>query len=229
MGLHGVGGTLGVVLTPTIAWFIGVNLGWPYAFVTFGVLSILVAILFINKPGRNGSRNGNWGTIIDAFRIRELWVLLAFNVAIGLFMKGVELFFPTYLYRNRGVDQMWASIAYTVMLAVGVLGQWVGGKAADKIGSKKVLIATSLGVAISLLSLLLVPAYIVGISIFIILYGLTIPTKPTRSGLRHLLFHILRHWRPFTIPSRILGNHVWLRLSILHAHSLCHHRTSTIT
>jgi FSR family fosmidomycin resistance protein-like MFS transporter len=172
MGLHGVGGTLGVVLTPTIAWFIGVNLGWPYAFVTFGVLSILVAILFINKPGRNGSRNGNWGTIIDAFRIRELWVLLAFNVAIGLFMKGVELFFPTYLYKNRGVDQMWASIAYTLMLAVGVLGQWVGGKASDKIGSKKVLIATSLGVAISLLSLLLVPAYIVGISIFIILYGL---------------------------------------------------------
>lgn len=35
MGLHGVGGTLGVVLTPTIAWFIGASFGWALAFAFF--------------------------------------------------------------------------------------------------------------------------------------------------------------------------------------------------
>jgi sugar phosphate permease len=88
-------------------------------------------------------------------------------------MKGVELFFPTYLEENRGINSMWASIAYTMVLAAGVPGQWIGGKAADKVGSKRVLVATSFGVCISLLSLLLLSAYNVGIIIFIIFYGIS--------------------------------------------------------
>jgi len=173
MGWHGVGGTLGVVLTPTIAWIIGATFGWPWAFVTFGILSILLALLFLKCFNKTSSGHGNGGTIIDALKIRELWILLIFNVAIGLFMKGVELFFPTYLKENRLIDPAWASIAYTLLLAVGVPAQWIGGKAADKIGSKKVLIATSTGVCISLLSLLLFPIYIVGIALFILFYGLS--------------------------------------------------------
>ena len=173
MGLHGVGGTLGVVLTPTIAWFIGASLGWPWAFVAFGTLCILLALLFVRGFSKTEGGNRSGGTILDALKIRELWTLLAFNISIGLFMKGVELFFPTYLKENRAIDPMWASIAYTMILAAGVPGQWIGGKAADKIGSKKVLIATSIGVCISLLSLLFVPFYAIGIIAFILLYGLS--------------------------------------------------------
>ena len=181
MGLHGVGGTLGVVLTPTIAWFLGATFGWPWAFVAFGVLCVLLALFFVKNFGESKSGNTSGGTIIDALKIRELWILLIFNVAIGLFMKGVELYFPTYLQDNKligfGLTKeergMWASVAYTLVLAVGVPAQWIGGKAADKIGSKKVLIATSTGVCISLLSILLFPFPIVGIALFIVLYGLS--------------------------------------------------------
>jgi len=49
MGLHGVGGTLGVVLTPTVAWFIGASFGWSWAFVTFGILCIVLALLFVKS------------------------------------------------------------------------------------------------------------------------------------------------------------------------------------
>lgn len=173
MGLHGMGGTIGVVLTPTIAWFIGSTFGWSWAFVTFGVLCVLLALLFVRGFGKNEKGDKNAGSIIDALKIRELWVLLIFNVAIGLFMKGVELFFPTYLKENRMINPMWASIAYTLVLAAGVPAQWIGGKAADKVGSKKVLIATSAGVCMSLLFLLLFPIYIVGIALFITLYGIS--------------------------------------------------------
>jgi len=173
MGLHGVGGTLGVVLTPTIAWLIGANFGWPLAFVVFGLLCMLLALFFLKNFGNIGIRNSTGGNIIEALKIRELWILLVFNIAIGLFMKGIELFFPTYLEENRQIDPAWASIAYTMILAFGVLGQWIGGKTADMVGSKKVLIATSMGVCVSLLSLLLMPVYIIGISAFIILYGLS--------------------------------------------------------
>jgi MFS family permease len=173
MGWHGVGGTLGTVLTPTVAWLIGATFGWAWAFVTFGILSTLLALLFLKSFRKTNRKNVNSGTIIDALKIRELWILLIFNVAIGLFMKGVELFFPTYLTDNRLIAPEWASVAYTLVLAVGVPAQWIGGKAADKIGSKKVLIATSAGVCMSLLSLLLFPIYIVGIALFILLYGLS--------------------------------------------------------
>lgn len=173
MGLHGVGGTLGVVLTPTIAWFIGSAFGWPWAFVFFGIACVLLALFFLGNSVKRESNNDKRGTIVDALKIRALWILLIFNVTIGLFMKGVELFFPTYLKENRMIDPMWASIAYTLVLAAGVPAQWIGGTAADKIGSKRVLIATSAGVCISLISLLLFPVYIVGVSIFIVLYGLS--------------------------------------------------------
>jgi MFS family permease len=236
MGLHGVGGTLGTVLTPIVAWFIGATFGWPWAFVTFGVLSVILALFFVRGDMRvrlaslfscfltfsffcyelmqynlfttitlawlfafcfilflrlekrtrriiakENTYNGSRGTIVDALKIRELWILLIFNVAIGLFMKGVELYFPTYLQDNKLISfgltkeerGMWASIAFTLVLAVGVPAQWIGGKTADKIGSKKVLIATSTGVCISLLSLLLFPVGIIGIALFIVLYGLS--------------------------------------------------------
>ena len=181
MGLHGVGGTLGTVLTPTIAWFIGVTFGWPWAFVTFGVLCMLLAFFFLKNFGKSENRSISGGRIIDALKIRDLWILLIFNVAIGLFMKGVELYFPKYLQTNKligfGLTEdergMWASIAFTLVLAVGVPAQWIGGKAADKFGSKKVLIATSTGVCMSLLSILLFPFPIIGIALFIVLYGLS--------------------------------------------------------
>jgi len=172
MGLHGVGGTLGVMSTPTAAYFIGAAFGWQWAFVAFGVLSIALALVFIRVFRGTNVRTKNGGTILDALKIRELWLLLIFNVAVGLFMKGVELFFPTYLYENRGINQALAAIAYTAVLAAGVPGQWIGGKTADKIGSKKVLIATSAGVFLSLISLLLFPAPY-GILAFIALYGVS--------------------------------------------------------
>jgi MFS family permease len=172
MGLHGVGGTLGVVLTPTIAWFIGANFGWSWAFVAFGALCVLLALFFIKNFGNNGSSSRS-GNIIEALKIRQLWILLVFNIAIGLFMKSIELYFPTYLKENRLIDEKWASIAYTLVLAAGVPGQWIGGKTADMVGSKKVLIATMIGVCASLFSLLFVPIYIVGIVAFIILYGVS--------------------------------------------------------
>lgn len=172
MGLHGVGGTLGVVLTPTVSWFLGAYFGWPWAFVFFGILCIMLALIFIKSFGKTVHRNDGQGTIIDVLKTRELWMLLTFNIAIGLFMKGVELFFPTFLNENRSISPMWASIAYTMLLAAGVPAQWIGGKSADRFGSRKVLIFTSIGVTTSLLSLLLLPNYM-GIFIFIALYGLS--------------------------------------------------------
>lgn len=194
MGIHGVGGTIGSVLTPTIAWLIGITFGWRWAFVVFGILCVALALIFIKSFRGTEVRDRAPGSILDALKIRELWVLLIFNVAIGLFMKGVELYFPTFVKTNRlpGLNPqdalMWSAIAYTLVLAVGVPAQWIGGRYADRISSKKVLIATSTGVCISLLSILLVPIYTLGIALFIVLYGLSFYAhQPALNSLTGLL------------------------------------------
>lgn len=171
MGLHGAGGTVGVVLTPTVAWFLGASFGWPWAFVFFGALSVLFAMLFARRAVHTEETSHGNTTIFDALRIRELRAVMILSIAIGL-LKGVELFFPAYLQENRGVDPMWASVAYTVLLAFGVPGQWIGGKTASVISSKKTLIGTCAAICASLLLLLFLPIYLVGMAIFIALYGL---------------------------------------------------------
>jgi MFS family permease len=173
MGIHGVGGTLGVVLTPSIAWFVGSAFGWPSAFIIFGVLCVAFGLLFAkNYKLENVKRKDkSSGNIVEAFKIRTIWILLVFNMIIGLFTKGVELFFPTYLQENRFIHPMWASIAYTAVLTFGVFGQWIGGKAADKFGCKKTVIIATLGTCISLISLMFLPIYIIGIAIFVAFYG----------------------------------------------------------
>ncbi|MCS7114265.1 MAG: MFS transporter [Nitrososphaerota archaeon] len=174
MGLHGVGGTIGVVFTPTVAWFIGSAFGWPIAFTAFGVVCIFFAFLFAKKFGfkNHEEERRSAGSIIGAFKLRELWLLLIFNIAVGLFMKGVELYLPKYLQENRAVDPMWASIAYTLVLAFGVPGQWIGGKYSDKYGAKRMLVVASVGICLGLIMLLFIPIYAFGIGFFIVLYGL---------------------------------------------------------
>ncbi|MCJ7423612.1 MFS transporter [Candidatus Bathyarchaeota archaeon] len=173
MGLHGVGGTIGVAATPIIAGGLGECFGWTWAFTAFGLICIVLALALARSFGRKEARHDGQGTLINALKIRELWILLIFNVAVGLFMKGVELYTPIYLYENRNIDLWWVWIAYTAILTAGISGQWVGGKASDKYGSKKVLIATMVGVCLSLVSLLLFPIPLVGIILFVMLYGVS--------------------------------------------------------
>lgn len=173
MGMHGVGGTLGIVLAPTVAWFLGASFGWPWAFIFFGALSTILAIVFAKVATHPEAVSRSGTRLFEALRIRSLSMVLVLNATIGLFMKGVELFFPTYLKEVRGVSDMWASIAYTLVLTFGVAGQWIGGKAASEVGPRKVVIITMAGICCGMVSLLFVPIHIAGIGVFIVLYGLS--------------------------------------------------------
>ena len=188
MGLHGMGGALGVMLTPTIAWFIGSYFGWQFAFIFFGILCIILAILLVKSLKKSENKTVSKIKFREVFRIPELWIILMFNITIGLFMKGVEYFFPTYLKHVKGIDPMWASIAFTLILASGVPAQWFGGKTADLFGSRKVLIVTSLGVVLSLFTLQFSPIPLLGIALFIALYGISFYAhQPALNSLTGLL------------------------------------------
>jgi len=170
MGIHGTGGNIGYMFAPTIAVALGTVWGWRVSFLFFGILSILVSILVLKRSPPTVKEMRAEAKIWDIVRIPELWTLIIFNTAIGLFYKGVDFILPTFL-KNRDLPSLIMGSAVSAIVAVGILGQWLSGKASDRWGSKKVLVATSAGTALGLLCLLAIPLPVVGILIFILIYG----------------------------------------------------------
>jgi len=170
MGIHGTGGNMGYMFAPMIAVALGTVWGWRVSFLFFGILSILVSILVLKRFPPTVKETCTEAKIWDIVRIPELWTLIIFNTAIGLFYKGVDFILPTFL-KNKDLPSLIMGSAISAILAVGILGQWLSGKASDVWGSKKVLVATSAGTALGLLCLLAVPLPVVGILIFILIYG----------------------------------------------------------
>jgi predicted MFS family arabinose efflux permease len=179
MGLHGAGGTFGVVFTPVLSLALGLAFGWRMSFVVFGVSAIVTSLLLWRnrfQHVRSVSKVRLW----DIFTIRGLWLLLVLNFAIGLYFKSVELFLPTYLalgplsFLGKDSAISWAGVLTTLMLFVGVFGQWLGGRRTDVWGSRKVLIITSLAVLVGFLLLVLIPLslWFVAVGAFIVFYGL---------------------------------------------------------
>lgn len=178
MGIHGAGGTVGIVFTPILSLAIGLIYGWRVSFTVFGVSAVVTAILlrqthFQHAP--SASRAKLW----DVFRIPGIWPLLVFNFAIGLYMKSVELFLPAYLalgplsFLGKDPAVFWAGVWTTLMLVAGAFGQWLGGRKTDVLGSKRVLIITCFTVLIGFLFLVLTPSslWFVSVLSFTMLYG----------------------------------------------------------
>ncbi len=167
MGLHGAAGSVGQILTPTVAYLIGALLDWRLAYAIFGALSILSAIALRGISMEEGNPEGHEAfQPLRIFRAPNLWLLLLYNIFVGLFYRGVELFFPTFLSSSRGFSGGLAAFSTSLILLFGVLGQYLGGRGADRYGSRRVILASSAGVLIGMLILLLSPINIVGVLAF---------------------------------------------------------------
>jgi MFS family permease len=158
MGIHGFIASFGGMFTPAVSFAIGIAVNWRASFIVFGILSMIVGFMISRKRVQKEKPQATVG-ILEVFRIKGLLMILIFNVTIGLYMKGVEYFLPTYLtlrsfqYLGEQTAGTWAATAATLVLASGVPAQWIGGRAADRVGSKKVLIVVSAGIVAALLFL----------------------------------------------------------------------------
>jgi MFS family permease len=170
MGIHGTGGNIGYMFAPIIAIALGTIWGWRISFLFFGILSIIVSIFVLKWSPLTARETGPKAKIWDITGIPTLWTLIIFNIAIGLFYKGVDFILPTFL-ETKDLSPLIMGSALSAILAVGILGQWLSGKASDIWSSKKVLIVTSAGTTLGLLCLLTVSMPAVGILLFIMIYG----------------------------------------------------------
>ena len=109
--------------------------------------------------------------LIEVLKVPGLWILILYNVILGLFQRGVELFFPTFLVLERGFTGQLASFYASALLFFGVPGQLFGGWAAERYTPRKFLVLASAGMVVSMLSLLLVPSALGAVG-FLFIYGI---------------------------------------------------------
>ena len=170
MGIHGASGSVGQMFTPAIAYFIGVTFHWRYAFVFFGSVSVVTSLLMQRIPSVHEEDLSKRTPLVDVLRVPGLWVLILYNIIIGLFQRSVELFFPTFLTMERGFTGQFAAYYASILLFFGAPGQLFGGWAADKYTPRRFLVIASVGMVASMLSLLLIPSNF-GVVGFLFIYG----------------------------------------------------------
>jgi len=184
MGIHNAAGNFGQVFTPMVAFFLGVTFNWRLSFVFFGALSVVTAWTLdriqvkeqIVPPTRQG--------YLEFIRTPGLWLLLLFNVIVGSLSRSVELFFPSFLSIERGYTGGIAAVANSVILFFGGLGQLLGGRWSDRLGQTRTLLMMTGGIVVSLALLMFLPTSMVGIVLFIVLYGVSMfGHQPTMTSL----------------------------------------------
>jgi MFS family permease len=173
MGTHNAAGNIGQVLTPTVAFLLGVTINWRFSFMFFGLFSIITAYLLDRIKVIEDFQEKISVSYWEFVNVPGLWIIFIYNVMIGYLFRSIEMFFPSFLSIERTYPGELAAIANSMILFFGTLGQILGGKGSDKLGSTRILIAMTFGVMISLGFLLILPTSRIGVILFIILYGIS--------------------------------------------------------
>jgi MFS family permease len=171
MGVHGAAGSLGQILTPVVAYVLGIYLDWRFAFAFVGLLSVAVGLLLLRIPSPDGPPQAEKASLRDLLAVPNIWIIIVFNVFIGLYQRGVELFFPAFLTASRGFSGEMAAVANSAVLLFAVVGQLVGGWATDRWSAVRVLTVASMGMVVGILLLLLTPFPVLGAALFVVVFG----------------------------------------------------------
>jgi sugar phosphate permease len=175
MGIHNAAGNAGQVLTPTVAFLLGVLVDWRFSFIFFGLLSMGTALIMnritIEEDAPTGMKKLEVGEFL---KIPNFWMLLLFNAFVGFIFRGVEVYFPTFLRLGEGYTGEFAAIGSSLILFFGIAGQLIGGRGSDKFGPTKVILGSVLFVLVSLLILLLRPTSYFSVVAFTLIYGVAV-------------------------------------------------------
>jgi MFS family permease len=164
MGAHGMGGNLGLAITPFLAAALARTLGgWRYAYAVLGVFPLLMGLLILTRALQVGDSRPTHdsesepdakdsGPAFQAAPLILLFLMVGFN---GMAYRGLMTFLPAYFAEKVTLD--WSMLAWlsakgasaadvkvtvagaltTLILLLGVVGQYVGGRLADKVRKEK--------------------------------------------------------------------------------------------
>ncbi len=149
MGAHGMGGNIGLAVTPFMAAALGEALGWRAAYLVLGLMPLLLGLLVltagIDVSGQEGGGHDPEDSRARQQETRTGLLVLLFAMAVfnGMTYRGLMTFLPAYFAES--VRLSWLPMQQvtvggamtTAILLLGVAGQFVGGNLADRVNKEK--------------------------------------------------------------------------------------------
>ena len=140
MGLHGIAGNVGLAGAPLLAGLVAAELSWRYVYYLMALPGLVVGLglLFIKLDFKAQEVKGKVESRPVEGAINWPLLILLF-VAMGLsgfIYQGVMTILPTYL--STRIDYLSlpeiakGGLFTTIVLAVGALGQYIGGRLSDR-------------------------------------------------------------------------------------------------
>ncbi len=149
LGIHGVGGNLGLALAPLIGGFIASHYSWRMGYLIFSLIGITLGILSVRLklPPRQQPQHDSLNDKGKSVGLRDVALFLSLiymvQILIGLIYRGSMVFLPTYLAENVG-GQLWGAeqivkggLVATAALLIGVMGQYLGGALSPRVGLER--------------------------------------------------------------------------------------------
>jgi MFS family permease len=135
MGIHGMGGMIGVAAAPVVAGSITARYGWTYSYLVLGgvgalLLVVLVAGLGFHKRGRIIPREETTHQERPRSMGRKLLFIYLIGAVYGLIYRGIMTFFPSYLSQRVpfiGDDVGRLGLVTSGILVISIVGPLVGG------------------------------------------------------------------------------------------------------
>jgi FSR family fosmidomycin resistance protein-like MFS transporter len=147
MSFFSVGGNLGFALGPALVTPVVLTLGlhgteWlvvPFLVIGIGLLLMLPYLLSFRPD--TGSRNEGLAPVSGG---ADRWGPFSLVAGVAAFRSGayfgLQAFIPSYFIVHLGAASGEANAALTVLLAAGAIGTLVGGRLADRIGRRPILV-----------------------------------------------------------------------------------------
>ncbi|MBC7189964.1 MFS transporter, partial [Candidatus Aerophobetes bacterium] len=179
IGTFETGGSIGTLIAPLVAGFVGSFLGWRYVYTLWALFAFVIAFLFYylfcnNKNNKiikneghkikiNGKKppQGKSSSYSPYFRI--LFLTQGF---FGFISGGSISFLPLFLTDMHKFEVSTAGGMLTLFLAGGVVGKLLGGKYSDAGDAKKVVELGFILTAFFLILVPVLPGYLLSIALF---------------------------------------------------------------
>jgi MFS family permease len=153
-GLHGIAGSLSIAVAPLIVAFFGSRFGWRSAHLLFGAVGIAAGFFSLSLPARFSGEVQKQSEVKGegAIRATPKLVMAAFfcsSAALGMAYKGIMTFLPAYMaqevsFGSGEIDRLTiGGLVTTISLLSGAVGQYVGGRIADRTGPEKLYAGAS--------------------------------------------------------------------------------------
>lgn len=165
MGIHGMAGNFGLALSPFVASALAGAFGWRNGFMLLGLLPVLLSLFPLLETGleiqdahpaqKNPSASAN-----TSFWILPVIILFLMSILNGMCYRGFTTFLPAYFNEKfppeliPGFSRiLQAGTFTTAVLVLGMLGQLIGGRLADRYSREKLFTTVFLLAAPFLFSL----------------------------------------------------------------------------